>query len=351
MSRHRALWCLTAFAVANLGCSRADLYPVTQEPANDGDTADNITGTTSTSTADTSTTGSSTTGSSTTGSSTTGSSTTATNTTGTTVDTCPEQALEPGDSNHSVLVDGMMRSYVLHIPPSITVGVPAPLVVDFHGVGGSGMSQRASSPYPAELDPEGVIMAFPDGARGPAGTAWNVGPCCVADVDDVAFARAVVADAQTRACIDASRVYAVGVLTGGGMAHYLACHAADVFAAVAPAAFDLLEENVDDCQPSRPVSVISFRGTAADSRVPYEGGRSALVPGMPLTFLGAEGTFEAWARINGCTGSASAPDADGCSAYTGCDDGTEVVLCTKQGGGEDPGDPRIAWPLLKRHQR
>src|SRR5690606_26544902 len=134
MSRHRALWCLTAFAVANLGCSRADLYPVTQEPANDGDTADNITGTTSTSTADTSTTGSSTTGSSTTGSSTTGSSTTATNTTGTTVDTCPEQALEPGDSNHSVLVDGMMRSYVLHIPPSITVGVPAPLVVDFHGV-------------------------------------------------------------------------------------------------------------------------------------------------------------------------------------------------------------------------
>src|SRR5690606_4566973 len=138
---------------ANLGCARAHLYPVTQKPANDGDTADNITGTTSTSTADTSTTGSSTTGSSTTGSSTTGSSTTATNTTRTTVDTGPEQALERGDSNHPVLVDRMMRSYALHRPPSTTVGVAPPLVVDFLGVGGSGMSRRASSPYPAELDP------------------------------------------------------------------------------------------------------------------------------------------------------------------------------------------------------
>lgn len=152
-------------------------------------------------------------------------------------------------------------------------------------------------------------MAFPDGARGPAGTAWNVGPCCVADVDDVAFARAVVAHVQTLACIDPSRVYAVGVLTGGGLSHYLACRAADVFAAVAPAAFDLLEENVDDCAPSRPITVVSFRGTG-ESRVPYEGGPSSLVPGMPLTFLGARATFEKWAELNGCTGSPSAEDTN-----------------------------------------
>ena len=65
-----------------------------------------------------------------------------------------------------------------------------------------------------------------------------------------------MAQIQKIACIDPVRVYAVGVLTGGGMAHYLACHAADVFAAVAPAAFDLLEENVNDCNPARPITVI-----------------------------------------------------------------------------------------------
>jgi polyhydroxybutyrate depolymerase len=237
---------------------------------------------------------------------------------------------------------------VLHVPSSYDGASPAPLVVDFHAVGESGMSHLSSSPYPALLDREGVVMAFPDGLRGPAGTAWNVGPCCVAGADDVAFTRAVVEHVRSLACVDVTRIYAVGVLTGGGMAHYLGCHAADVFAAIAPAAFDLLDENVDDCVPSRPISSISFRGNGR-SRVPYEGGSSSLVPGMPLTFLGAEATFEKWSELNGCTDPASPPDASGCIAHTACESGVEVILCTKEGGAEDPGDPNIAWPVLRRH--
>lgn len=264
------------------------------------------------------------------------------------VGACKSSTLAAGDSNRSVVVDGVTRTYVLHAPSSYDASKPVPLVLDFHGIGGSGTSERTSSPYPSLLDAEGVVMAFPDGKKGPAGTAWNVGPCCVANVDDVAFARALVEQVRGLACIDSQRVYAVGVLTGGGMAHYLGCHAADVFAAVAPAAFDLLAENIDGCTPPRPITVISFRGTA-DSRVPYEGGPSSLVPGMPLTFLGAEASFEKWAAIDACTGSASAPDANGCAAYTNCGAGSEVILCTKQGGGEDPGDPAVAWPVLKRH--
>jgi polyhydroxybutyrate depolymerase len=261
---------------------------------------------------------------------------------------CPSTALQPGDVSRTVQVGSQARTYLLHVPSTYDGATPVPLVLDFHGIGESGSSERASSPYPAALDGAGVIMAFPDGLPGPAGTAWNVGPCCVAGVDDVAFARALVAQVQSTACIDAGRVYAVGVLTGGGMAHYLACHAADVFAAVAPAAFDLLQENVTDCAPARPITVISFRGTA-DTRVPYGGGPSSLVPGMPLTFLGAQGTFEAWAGIDGCTGSPSAADANGCARYGSCGAGVEVILCTKQGGHEEPGDPSIAWPVLERH--
>jgi len=262
---------------------------------------------------------------------------------------CTKTAPAPGDTTRSLDVGGRTRSYVLHVPPAYDGSAPAPLVLDFHALGATGQSTRSSSPYPPVLDPEGVVMAFPDGLRGPAGTAWNVGPCCVEDVDDVAFARAVVEDVRAELCIDASRVYAVGVLTGGGMVHYLACHAADVFAAVAPAAFDLLAENVEACAPSRPVTSISFRGNGP-SRVPYEGGPSSLVPGMPLTFLGARETAETWARLNGCAGTASAANADGCTAYADCMAGAEVILCTKQGGREDPGEPRIAWPVLARHR-
>ena len=191
-------------------------------------------------------------------------------------------------------------------------------------------------------------MAFPDGEEGPAGTGWNLGPCCVANVDDLGFAKAVVTDIQKTACIDPARVYAVGVLTGGGMVYSLACDAADVFAAVAPAAFDLLDETVGKCQPRRPITVISFRGNGA-SRVPYEGGASSLVPGMPITFLGAEKTFERWGQIDECTGSPSEKDGNGCSSYSGCSGGAEVILCVQEGGGVEPGDANIAWPALKRH--
>jgi polyhydroxybutyrate depolymerase len=260
---------------------------------------------------------------------------------------CSSPARAAGDSPETLLVDGTRRSYVLHLPPSYDGSSPAPLVVDFHGIGETGASERRSSPYTSVLDDEGVIMAFPDGLRGPLGTGWNVGPCCVADVDDVAFARAVVAHVQTLACVDATRVYAVGVLTGGGMAHYLGCHAADIFVGVVPAAFDLLEENVADCLPARPITVLSFRSTA-DTRVPYAGGPSSLVPGMPLTFLGAEATFAKWAEIDDCTPGPSPEDARGCAAYTGCAGGAEVVLCTSDGQ-DQHSDPSIAWPILRGH--
>jgi polyhydroxybutyrate depolymerase len=263
---------------------------------------------------------------------------------------CPSGTLAPGDSTRTVSVRGTSRTYVLHVPAAYDGSRAAPLVLDFHalGVNASGKGERAASPYPAQTDPEGVVMAFPSGLAGPSGPAWNIGPCCVANVDDVAFTMELLADVETVACIDARRIYAVGVSMGGGMAYYLACRAGDVFAAVAPAAFDLLQENVATCTPPRAVTVISFRGRA-DTLVPYAGGPSSVVAGMPVTFLGAQGTFQKWAEIDGCTGGPSAEDANGCSRYSGCQAGSDVILCSKAGGGQEAGNASFAWPILRAH--
>ena len=262
--------------------------------------------------------------------------------------TCPSPALTTGDTNETVWVGSTSRSYVLHVPSTYDGSKPVPLVVDFHALTGSGSAERKTSPYPAQTDLEGVVMAFPNGQSGPLGSAWNVGPCCVANVDDVAFAKALVAQVQMTACVDPRRIYAVGVSMGGGMAYYLACRAADVFAAVAPAAFDLMQEELGDCKPPRPITVISFRGTG-DTVVPYAGGPSSTVPGMQVTFLGAQATFKTWADLDQCTDSPSAPDSNGCSSYSACQGGVEVVLCTKQGGNQEAGNASVAWPVLKRH--
>jgi polyhydroxybutyrate depolymerase len=266
------------------------------------------------------------------------------------VPACPSPVLPAGDTVVTLNVGSVARRYLLHVPAAYDGRSPVPLIVDFHGIGNTGQSELALSTYVALTDPEGVILAFPNGAQGPLGSAWNMGPCCVEGVDDLAFARALVEHVQASACIDPDRVYATGVLTGGGMVHYLACEAADLFAAAAPAAFDLLQETVDDCKPARPITVVSFRGTE-DTRVPYEGGLSSLVPGMPITFLGAAATFERWASINGCEGEPSAEDANGCATYANCAGGVEVVLCTSVGGREEPPDATIAWPILKRYTR
>lgn len=263
---------------------------------------------------------------------------------------CPSQILKPGDTVQNLMMGTTARSYVLHVPNRYDGTKAVPLILDFHAQAGTGANERSISPYPPQTDPEGVIMAFPTGQSGPLGSSWDVGPCCVEDVDDVGFAKKVVTHVQSLACIDPKRIYAVGLGPGGGLAYLLACEAADVFASVAPAAWDLLKETVADCTPSRPITVIAFRGTA-DNLIPYEGGYSTLVGSMPITFLGAQATFKQWAQIDACTGPPSDPDINGCSSYSNCASGAVVTLCSKQTGGFEAGNPSIAWPLLKQHPK
>jgi polyhydroxybutyrate depolymerase len=260
---------------------------------------------------------------------------------------CPETVLAPGETTTTLQVGGVSRTFILHVPSSYNGKTPVPLVLDWHGLGSSGSGQKGVSGYKALSDSEGFIIAWPNGLE----NAWNIGPCCTTSrtVDDLGFARAIVTDIQHRACVDPKRVYSDGYSMGGGMSHYLACNAADVFAAVAPSAFDLLAADEEPCKPARPISVILFRGTA-DPIVPYEGGPSNPPNGLNVTihFQGAEATFKTWAGLNGCTGEPMAGTA-GCQTYAQCKEGTEVTLCTKQNGSHDPGDAKQGWAFMQKH--
>jgi polyhydroxybutyrate depolymerase len=256
--------------------------------------------------------------------------------------------LAAGDTPATIDVGGASRSYLLHVPASYDGSSAVPLVVDFHPILSNATFERGNSGYLALSDQQGFIVAYPEGID----AAWNIGPCCTTSrtVDDLGFARALVSRLESQGCVDVKRVYAVGYSMGGGMSHYLACNAADVFAAVAPAAFDLLDESEEPCHPSRPITEITFRGTA-DPIVPYAGGASRPPNGLNVTvhFLGAVATFQKWASLDSCTGSPSAADASGCQTYSQCQAGVEVTLCTTQGGGHVTGDPNIGWNMLKKH--
>jgi polyhydroxybutyrate depolymerase len=239
-----------------------------------------------------------------------------------------------------VSIGGTQRSYVLHVPTNYTGMTRVPLVLDFHGLGGTGMQQQSGSGFQQLADSEGFLIAFPNGID----NAWNIGPCCTNSrtVDDLGFAKGIVADLTSAGCIDVKRVYATGFSMGGGMSHYLGCNAPDVFAAVAPAAFDLLVPDEQSCAPSRPISVIAYRGTS-DTAVPFGGGRGS---GNRVTFMGAMASFERWADLDGCT--APTTTSGECTYYEQCQAGVQVGLCVRQGGGHAQGDANALWTFLKK---
>jgi polyhydroxybutyrate depolymerase len=264
--------------------------------------------------------------------------------------------LKVGDATMSITADGRSRPFIVHVPSAYTGKTPVPLLLDFHWLGGAAQSEAGSSGYRAATEKDGAIYVAPEGID----NAWNVGPCCTTSrtINDVAFAKAIVAKVEATGCIDPKRVYATGMSMGGGISQYLACHAADVFAAVAPNAFDLLEENVATCTPSAAITQIAFRGTA-DTTVPYAGGASRPPNGLDTTihFLGAVPTFRKWADLDGCRGTPEKGKYHPyCDTYAQCTGGAEVTLCTIPNGGHTTSDGNIdiagvGWAMLKRHAR
>jgi polyhydroxybutyrate depolymerase len=175
--------------------------------------------------------------------------------------------------------------------------------------------------------------------------SWNGGALCCgtsqsSGVDDEGFAIDVVNKMEMDACIDKKRVYVTGISNGGAMSHLLACKEAGVFAASAPVS---MGNGTTPCMPSRPISVVMFRGQM-DTLVPYNGG----------TFPSAMADFDMWKSIDGCTGSPMMTHQY-CQTYTGCMAGTEVTLCSLPMAShvvyDDKAEisvPDVAWEAFER---
>jgi polyhydroxybutyrate depolymerase len=246
-------------------------------------------------------------------------------------------SLGPGDTNDiPITVDGLVRQYDVHVPPSYDGSTAVPLVLDLHGYTATPSLQATLSGMKSIADAHGFIVAFPAGYGPPGGLSWNAGICCdpaKADgVDDVAFARAVVADIAAEANIDPLRVYATGLSNGGFMSHRLGCEAADLFAAVAPVAAPLGVAPAS-CQPLRPMPLLQFSGLT-DTILPYAGGPISIFPS--LVVIPALDSFAHWASVDGCSGSPDVVDlGNGASlqTHTSCLDGAQVGLYSINGTG------------------
>jgi len=236
-----------------------------------------------------------------------------------------EQPLQPGTHTQAVSVDGVRRSYVLHVPPSYSGKERVPLVLLLHERGGTAKSAERAYGMSEKADRERFLVAYPEAIG--VERAWNTGFGAPAmSADDAAFLRALVARLERTLAVDQRRVFVAGHGNGGTMAYRLAAEFSSRIAAVGVVGATAGVKGIRGSfvtlpRPAHPVSVIAFHGKK-DGSVPYESDR----------FLSARQTFLFWARHNDCATAAPKETLSNGAViretYTECGEEAEVTLYT-----------------------
>jgi polyhydroxybutyrate depolymerase len=246
--------------------------------------------------------------------------------------TAASSASELARRKDTLTVDGEVRQYLLYVPKSYRGDRPVPLVISIHGYGGSPSLQQKESGWNDLADQYGFIVVYPSGLGTPK--HWRASGTDES-YKEIDFISALIDQLEADYQIDASRIYANGHSNGGGMTFMLACTLSDRIAAVGAVSGAYLYP-WQDCNPSRPVPLIAFHGTA-DPVVPFSGGPSRMFnspfPDIP-TFMAR------YAQMNGCqTSPQMLPAIQEVSGveYTGCSQNANVVFYTIDGGGH-------GWP-------
>jgi polyhydroxybutyrate depolymerase len=234
----------------------------------------------------------------------------------------------PAVQHRQLDVDGLARRYRLYTPPSVDRSQAVPLVIVLGGVGNSAEDMVGATDFDRVADTGNFAVAYADGVD----KTWNAGYCCLGRAtggpDDVTFLTRLIDDVGTGQKVDQARVYAVGVSAGAMMAYRLGCETAGRIAGVGSVAGAMV---LDDCHPTRSVSVIEIHGTA-DGEVPYQGGKTA--GGATQDSPPTPAVAQRWADLDQCPApSTNTAGVVTTAAWTGCAGGSAVELVTIDGGG------------------
>ena len=199
-----------------------------------------------------------------------------------------------GDFRKTVVVAGVARSWLLHVPAAYSADRPTPVVLLLHGGGGRAASiERSTGGFSALADRHGFIAVYPESRRG----HWDDGRETVTDhTDDVAFIGALLDALAAEYRVDARRIYAAGISNGGMMSMRLACELPARIAAIATVGANMPAALAATCRPGRAVPLVMFAGTA-DPLMPYAGGRVRGRVGGAVLSVPETAAF--WARNNG----------------------------------------------------
>ena len=269
-----------------------------------------------------------------------------------------------GDFDLTLQVGSRARTFLVHLPPSFVERGPLPVLLAFHGGGGSAQGFQKYAGLDAVADREGFAVVYPDGSGrlGRRLLTWNAGGCCgnarQDRIDDVGFTIRILGDLSRDLPLDRTRVYATGHSNGAMMAYRLAAEAAERIAAIAPVAGAM---QLAAFAPAKPMPVLHVH-SVDDPRALYLGG---LGPPFPFTRTrvehnAVEAALARWAAFDGCAAEPSvveerrAPEGGADAGHTAtlidfapCASGADVRLWKLTGAGHGwPGAPSVLGERL-----
>lgn len=247
-------------------------------------------------------------------------------------------------TNGTIVSSGRERTYFTYVPASYDPGKPTPLVISIHGFAEWPAHQMQISSWNDLADQFGFIVVYPSGSGFPR--HWQTSGQAVDSSDpleDVIFISDLMDELEGNYNIDPTRIYANGLSNGGGMSFLLGCTLSDRISAIGGVSGAYLLP-LEECNPSRPVPMIAFHGTA-DPIVPYQGGPSS---SFNIPFPVIPDWMEDRAALNRCDATPMEMLGNGDVSgirYSSCLQRAEVVFYTIQGGGHawPGGEPLPAW--------
>ena len=188
------------------------------------------------------------------------------------------------------------REYLTYIPSGYSHTNEAPIVLNFHGFGGTASGQLALSDWRGLAEKHGIILIYPQGLElQKGGSHWNPDPVSSDSKslsDDLGFVRRLLKRISKNYSIDKSRVYATGYSNGAGMAYGLAHHMPDLITGIAPVSGLMNDKYLSTTSGISPVGLISFNGEEDWVR-PVNGIKGYLASVADIS--------SHWARVNDST--------------------------------------------------
>ncbi len=232
----------------------------------------------------------------------------------------PASAAEIADAG-TMTMDGVERSWLIHVPAAYDGVTPIPLVVLLHGLGEdsgiirnfttSGLPDRASFAIVAPLG-SGVITRW----------MWDLGDSSYdlsAANPDIAFIAALLDELEGSLCLDEARLYAAGYSNGAIGVSALGCVLEGRIAAIA--AVNGLTDFGDECALERAMPTLGIQA-ADDPYVLIDGGWGRIDAFMLEDFVSyADQPITSWPGFQRSFGER----LEGIAGRNGCELSSETV--------------------------